>query len=283
MGEDVNNVARAQYPGGVLVEYDDGADAAVDDTMRLLVERPGTLIFEATFAAHGVLIRADILKSSREGFDLIEVKSTTSVKAHYYEDCAVQAWVLERAGLQTKAILLCHIDNQFVYPGNGDYRGLFRYEDVTKEVRERIGLVPEWIRHYRELLDGGEPDVEMGAHCTAPYSCPFIGYCRGEETEYPLRCIPHPRGTREVTVALIAEGIEDIRDIPEGRLRNERQEWVRRVTIAGKPELRPEAAEVGACHYPRYYLDFETVQFAIPIWECTRPFEIFAVSMVMPH
>ena len=34
-------------------------------------------------------------------------------------------------------------------------------------------------------------------------------------------------------------------------MRNERQKWVRRVTIAGKPELRPEAAEVGACDYPR--------------------------------
>ena len=274
VGEDVNDVARAQYPGGVLVDYDDGADAAIQETRRLLEERPGTPIFEATFTARGVLIRADILKSGQEGFELIEVKSTTSVKAHYYEDCAVQAWVLERAGLTVRTIRLCHIDNQFVYPGNGDYRGLFRAEDVTKEVRERIRVVPQWVQHYRELLTGGEPDVEMGSHCTAPYSCPFIGYCRGEETEFPLKCMPHPRGTREVTDALIAEGIEDIRDIPEGRLRNERQKWVRRVTIAGKPELRPEAAEVDTCGYPRYYLDFETVQFAIPIWEGTRPFEI---------
>ena len=201
VGNDVNDVARAQHPGGVLIEYDDGAQAAIEDTMRLLEERPGTPIFEATFAAHGVLVRADILKSRGVGFDLIEVKSTTSVKAHYYEDCAVQAWVLERAGLPVKAIRLCHIDNQFVYPGKGDYRGLFRNEDVTKEVRERIRAVPQWVQHYKELLDGVEPGVEMGSHCTAPYACPFIGYCRGEETEYPLRCMPHPVGTRDVTDA----------------------------------------------------------------------------------
>ena len=120
VGEDVNDVARAQYPGGALINYDDGVDAAIEDTRRLLEERPGTPIFEATLTAHGVLIRADILKSGQEGFELIEVKSTTSVKAHYYEDCTVQVWVLERAGLQVKAIRLCHIDNQFVYPGNGD-------------------------------------------------------------------------------------------------------------------------------------------------------------------
>lgn len=274
VGEDVNDVARAQYPGGVLVEYDsESLDAPIDETRRLLEERPGTPIFEATFSTDGVLVRADILKSRQEGFDLIEVKSTTSVKPHYYDDCAVQAWVLERAGLTLKDIRLCHIDNEFVYPGGGDYRGLFHLEDVTQEVRERIRSVPQWVQGCGEVLSGLEPHVEMGAHCTVPHSCPFIGYCRGEETEYPLRCMPRPRGSGEVIAGLIAEGIDDIRDIPEDRLANERQKWVRRVTIAGTPELRREAANVGAYGYPRYYLDFEAIQFAIPIWEGTRPFE----------
>lgn len=273
VGEDVNDVARAQYPGGVLVEYDDGPRAAIEETRRLLEGRSGTSIFEATFASDRVLVRADILKPYRDGFDLIEVKSTTSVKPHYFEDCAVQTWVLERAGLTVRDIRLCHIDGKFVYPGSGDYSGLFHLEDVSKEVRERIRSVPQWVQGCGEVLSGLEPDVDMGSHCTVPHSCPFIGYCRGEETEYPLRCMPRPRGSQEILNALIADGIEDIRDIPEGRLNNERQEWVRRVTIAGKPDLRSEAAEVGTSGYPRYYLDFEAIQFAIPIWEGTRPFE----------
>ncbi|MDE3000460.1 MAG: DUF2779 domain-containing protein [Gemmatimonadota bacterium] len=273
VGEDVNDVARAQYPGGVLVEFDNVPNAAIEETGRLLEERPGIPIFEATIAADGVLVRVDILESSRDGFDLIEVKSTTSVKPHYYDDCAVQTWVLERAGLTVKDIRLCHIDNGFVYRGGGDYRGLFHLEDVTKEVRERIRSVPQWAQGCGEVLSGLEPDIEMGAHCTVPHSCPFIGYCRGEETEYPLRCMPRPRGSAEVIAGLIAEGIDDIREIPEGRLANERQKWVRRATIAGTPELRQEAAVVGAYGCPRYYLDFEAIQFAIPIWEGTRPFE----------
>ena len=271
VGHDVNNVARAQYPGGVLISYDHGAEAAVEDTKRLLEEQPGTPIFEATFKAQDVLVRVDILKQCREGFELIEVKSSTSVKDHYYEDCAVQTWVLECAGIPVKAIRLCHIDNQFVYPGNGDYQGLFRHEDVTEEVRELSREVPQWVQRYREVLNDGEPEIEMGSQCTVPYDCPFIGYCRGEETEYPLRSLP--RVSHQLMDALTAEGIEDIRDIPEGRLSSTTQEWVRRVTIAGESELKPEAAEVDEYGYPRYYLDFETIQFAVPIWEGTRPYE----------
>ena len=181
--------------------------------------------------------------------------------------------VLECAGIPVKAIYLCHIDNQFVYPGNGDYRGLFHYEDITEEVQELSRAVPQWVEHYREMLNYDEPEIEMGDQCTDPYSCPFIDYCRGEETEYPLRYMPRPRGTRQVIDALTAEGIEDIRDIPEGRLTNEKQKWVRRVTIAGEPELKSEAVEVGEYGYPRYYLDFETIQFAVPIWEGTSPYK----------
>ncbi len=271
VGHDVNNVARAQYPGGVLISYDHGAEAAVEDTKRLLEEQPGTPIFEATFKAQDVLVRVDIFKQCREGFELIEVKSSTSVKDHYYEDCAVQTWVLECAGIPVKAIRLCHIDNQFVYPGNDDYQGLFRHEDVTEEVRELSREVPQWVQRYREVLNDGEPEIEMGSQCTVPYDCPFIGYCRGEETEYPLRSLPHV--SHQLMDALTAEGIEDIRDIPDGRLSSATQEWVRRVTIAGEPELKPEAAEVDEYGYPRYYLDFETIQFVVPIWEGTRPYE----------
>ena len=271
VGENVNEVARAQYPDGVLVSYDHGAEGAVEDTQRLLLEQPGTPIFEATFKAQDILVRADILKPCREGFELIEVKSSTSVKNHHREDCAVQTWVLKSAGIPIKAIYLCHIDKQFVYPGNGDYRGLFHYEDITEEVRELSRAVPQWVERYREALSTNEPEIEMGTQCTDPYPCPFIDYCRGEETEYPLRYLP--RISHQLIDALTAEGIEDIRDIPEGRLSSATQERVRRVTITGKPELRPEAAEVGEYGYPRYYLDFETIQFAVPIWEGTGPYK----------
>ncbi len=271
VGNEVNDVARVQYPDGVLVSYDHGAEAAVEETRRLLAEQSDTPIFEATFKAHDVLVRVDILKPCREGYELIEVKSSTSVKDHHRADCAVQTWVLECAGIPVKAIYLCHINNQFVYPGNGDYRGLFHYEDITEEVLELSRAVPKWVHRYREMLSGNEPEIEIGPQCTDPYPCPFIEYCRGEETEYPLRHLPYI--SRQRIDALTAEGIEDIRDIPEGRLSSATQKWVRRITITGDPELRPEAAEVGEYGYPRYYLDFETIQFAVPIWEGTRPYQ----------
>ena len=168
MGNEVNDIARAQYPDGVLVTYDHGAMAAVEDTKRLLKEQPDKPIFEATFEAQGVLVRVDILKPCPEGYELIEVKSSASVEDHYCEDSAVQAWVLECAGIPVKAIYLCHINTHFVYPGNGDYRGLFHYEDITQKVRELSREISQWVQHYKDMLNGGEPEIEMGPHCKNP-------------------------------------------------------------------------------------------------------------------
>ena len=108
-------------------------------------------------------------------------------------------------------------------------------------------------------------------HCRKPYDCVFLTYCRNGQSEYHVSTLPN--GGR-VVQELLNEGIEDIRDIPEGRLTNATQERVRRVTVAGRAELDDRAAEcLRDLPYPRYYLDFETIGPAIPIWAGTRPYQ----------
>ena len=53
-------------------------------------------IYEAAFTHDDVRIRADVLARTDGGaFDLIEVKSTTQVKASHQLDLAIQLYVLE--------------------------------------------------------------------------------------------------------------------------------------------------------------------------------------------
>ena len=55
---------------------------------------------------------------------------------------------------------------------------------------------------------------------------------------------------------------------------SETQLRIHRVTLEGKPELLTGAREfVETLPYPRFYLDFETVGPAIPIWPGTRPYQ----------
>ena len=131
-GNRVGELARTQYPGGLLIEGDDLAQA-LKDTKQALSQAPRP-IFEATFNAGGVLIRADILKPDQGGYRMVEIKSSTGVKDYHYEDSAVQTWVAKEAGVALTGIEIGHIDSTFVYPGGGDYGGLFSNADISEPV-----------------------------------------------------------------------------------------------------------------------------------------------------
>ena len=63
-------------------------------------------------------------------------------------------------------------------------------------------------------------------------------------------------------------------DVPESLL-NDRQRRVRDVTLSGKAYLDRAGARraLAADSSPTYFLDFETVMFAVPRWKGTRPYQ----------
>jgi hypothetical protein len=277
-GKRVGEVARSLHPDGVLVE-DESLSGALKTTRALLSGNNPRVLFEPAIEHDGVCVRADMLVPAKGRFDLIEVKSATAVKEHYYTDVAIQAFVLERAGLGLRRLTLQHINKDFVYPGGGRYHevkrngtinSLFVECDVTKEANSLMRSVSRWARDARKTLNGKLPP--RTSHCADPVPCEFLAHCYPEETKYPISCLPRIKETE--IAALARRGYQDIRDIPSGVLRNATQEWVRAVTVRGRADLRSGAREaLSLLPYPRYYFDFETINFAVPIWKGTRPYQ----------
>lgn len=274
VGNEVGEIARQLFGPGVLIGHQDALDRAIAETQERIFARPRPTLFEAAFRYSDVLVRADVLKPVRGGFDLIEVKSSTTVKDQYLNDCAIQAWVISRAGVPLRRIHVAHIDNTFVYQGDGNYTGLLVTEDVTAAVHECMTQVPGWVKRFKQVLVGKEPKITTGAHCGSPYQCPCFDYCRALEPAgppYPVEILPRPG---KLLLALREEGYVDLCKVPVSKLKNARHLRVRAASISGKPFLDPQAGkEVGKLVYPRFYLDFETVNFAVPRWAGTRPYQ----------
>lgn len=272
IGHAVGDLARRLFPGGTLIGHDAELSAALAQTAGL-VAQPGPLtLYEGTFRHDGVLVRADILVRDAAGrVRLVEVKASTGLKPVHHIDCAVQAWVLAGIGLAPHRIELGHINNQFVYPGNDDYDGLLTCIDLSDKVLPLLDEVPRWLAEYRAMLAGEMPEIGVGPQCRNPYVCAFLDYCSPPQPDFPVSRLP---GGGRAVWQLLEEGIDDIRDVPPGFLTSATQEWVRKVTVAGAAELRPAAGEaLRALPWPRYYFDFETVSFAVPVWAGTRPYQ----------
>ncbi len=272
-GTQVGELARSLYPEGLLIDADD-LRQAIENTANALKEhaRP---IFEATFQREGVLVRTDLLLPDAGYYRLVEVKSSTGVKEYHLADVAIQAWVVRDAGVKLSSVEIAHIDRSFVYPGKNDYRGLFAHADTTEQIRSFEKEVPDWINAARATLSGDEPDIAPGEQCHSPFDCSFITHCSpavdSDKDIIPPEILPY---SGSLAKQLRAEGFIDLRNVPEARLSKPKHLRIWRATKADTAELADEAGRsVRALGYPRYYIDFETIQFAIPLWAGTRPYD----------
>ncbi len=182
MGHAAGELARHRFPGGRLVDgsYVDHQQA-VDATRSLLSNVSVPAIYEAGFTFESIRTRVDVLSRAGQGsFDLIEVKSTASVKQEHYTDVAIQLYVIEGSVVPVNRAILMHLNRDYVYQG-GDHnlRELFTLQDVTDTARSFVeNAVPNKLREMWEVLQrDSEPDIATGPHCTSPHRCSFHGYC----------------------------------------------------------------------------------------------------------
>lgn len=269
-GNQVGDIAQQLYGTADSVEIAFDFKTMIAETKRLINGGADFPIFEATFRHEGVLIRADVLIPEGDGWHVIEVKASTSVKDYHVLDCAIQDWVLRNSGINVLSMSLAHINNQFVYAGDDNYDGLLIENDLTDDARKLEPAVLDLVAKARDAVTGPMPAVYVGAHCTKPYDCQFQSHCWPSDTEYPILGLG---GSRAKLGNFVALGAHDIRDVAAHDLTAATQQWIHRVTVSGEPEVIPGAREIlEALPYPRYYLDFETIGPAVPIWKGTRPY-----------
>ena len=135
IGHQVGDIAVEVYGRGegVYFEYDQGLHRALAQTRELMGRAVRAPLFEATLEHGGVLVREDVLLPDGDSWGIVEVKASTKVKKEHVQDCAIQAWVHEGAGYPLERIALAHIDNRWIYPGDGDYSGILAEVDLTEE------------------------------------------------------------------------------------------------------------------------------------------------------
>jgi hypothetical protein len=202
---------------------------------------------------------------------MIEVKASTKVRDSQITDAGIQTFVARGAGLDIERIELAHVNSQFVYAGDDDYRGLFTHADLTHAVVPLQEQIPAWIAAAQRDLAGPMPLIPTGSHCHTPFACEFMAFCAPTTAEYPVGLLPHGK---KLAQQLRDEGFADLRDIPIERLSGDDHQRIWRATTKGQAELLPGADEIlAALPWPRYYLDFETVGPAVPLWPQTRPYQ----------
>ena len=275
-GHVVGELAMQYFGHGVEVtnEYWD-VKGAVEATKKFIA-RGEDIIFEAT-AIHpidGGYSRIDILKrvDDSDEWDLIEVKSSTSVKDYHIDDMAFQYHVFYGAGYKIRKCFMMVLDNSYVRNGDIDPSQLLRLEEISGPVFAKQGEVVAVAGQLGYVLERkDEPDVSIGARCFAPFECDYKPYCWAHVPDYSVYNVFQKPKAEEiarhhgVTLEKLPEHIR-----PGGVKGLDVESYLSGETIVDRANI---AAFLGNIEYPLYFLDYETVMPAVPLFDGTRPFQ----------
>ena len=276
VGHAVGEFATRRYPGGLLIREDHlHHEEAVQTTTTAMKDPTVKSIYEAAFIYNGVRVRVDILeRTDTGGWNLVEVKSATSVKEIHLPDVAIQYYVLEGSGLKLDSAFLLHIDAEYVYDGTKlDPDGFFSSSDVTDQVRRRQDEVAARLSELKKMLNAAEPPrIQPSRHCHAPYLCEFWDHCTRHMPPHPILELPGIR--QEKIDDLTGMNLLEIKDIPETYPLTELQKRIRRCVVTDRVFMSGKIYnELKNVEYPIHFLDFETVGPAMPLYAGTRPYQ----------
>ena len=307
IGHIIGNLAKLRYKDGIEAGIEGNLDDNLKRTRNLLdLRKP---LFGAGFvsreenvtkqAAVDLYARADILvpaNGSRpaiitdpaidpvsdcpgrfpgKSWDIVEVKSSTGVKAVTIYDVAFQKYCYLKAGLDIRNVYVMHINSEYIRNGELDPFSIFKLVEVSEEVDRVLPHIKNDLRQMMRIISSDDiPETGVGKFCDSPFNCPLKARCWehvSDKSIFYLYSI-----TNKIARRMNDCGIEYIHEIPEGFsginykqkiqidcVKNSRS-WVDKPAIADF---------LNKIEYPLYFLDFETFASPVPLIENTRPYQ----------
>ena len=265
-GLEIHRRARQLYPDGKLVAPNNKT-AMQEETITLMNDPSVNTILEATFVIDDYITKVDVLKRKGKGWHMCEVKSSVNDKEEFIDDMAYTTMVFDQSGYNITGVSLLLISKDYRL-GMSDEE-LFIEIDHTDEVLARAGEFYAVLFDYVKTITGAptKPQPELRRDCK---SCPLFGDCMGMDIINHILEIP--RLSQPKFEQLREQNITCIEDIPDGFPLTENQSRVRACVISQQPfigdQLKDDLLNI---LWPAFYLDFETVMTAIPLYPDIPP------------
>ena len=265
-GAEIGLKARSLFSEGVFISAGSLANDAAE-TAELI--RPGgpSVLFEATFVVDGYAAKADVLTRIGDAWHVIEVKSNINLKQGLIDDLAYTLMVLGRAGLNVSKASLLLISREFRL-GN-DESDLFVRYDCTDDAQERaVQFQSNWDVIRDRTSAAVMPTPTLMPACK---TCLLFSECLGEGIDNHIFDIPRLSAKKVDVLADL--GVFQIENIPESFALTSRQARIRHAVVTGDPWVGPNLNEsLNTVQWPAYYLDFETMMTALPLYPETAPY-----------
>lgn len=151
-GHNVGDIARSYFGSYSVVEFEEDKNLMAENTKKL-IKNGIENIAEASFVYDGLYCAVDILRKNDDGFDIVEVKSSTNIKDIYIDDVAFQYYLLTQCGINVKKVQLMYINKYYERKGSLELDKLFVLEDCTEITKQKAMDVAKNIAEIRSYIE----------------------------------------------------------------------------------------------------------------------------------
>jgi hypothetical protein len=136
------------------------------------------------------------------------------------------------------------------------------------------GFVKEKVDRFKNILARKQmPDVDIGEHCYTPYACSFFNYCRKHIPEDSIFEFSGMHLSKKYE--LYKGGIVKLNDVPDHvpLSRNNKLQldtYKKNRLYVNRNAIKSFVSDL---NYPLFFMDFESFQPAVPLFDNSRPYQ----------
>lgn len=272
IGHMVGELACERFKGGVKIAAKPWETTSVTETMAVITSG-APAIFEAILETPTKEFCAvDILRNNNDDtWDIIEVKSTTDTHDYHILDASFQRYVCETSGIKIRNCYIMTLNNEYTRYGDLDLEQLFTLHDVTADLQDKATVEGE-IKRLRAILSSPELGIAISkAKCNKFYECGYKHHCWANVPSYSV--FDAFRG--KLADDIYSDHGADLRNLPVDLYSKQIHPgdiecFLNQCEVTDREALQCFLSEL---KYPLYFLDYETIGPAVPMFDNSRPYQ----------
>ncbi|MEM4271025.1 MAG: DUF2779 domain-containing protein, partial [Candidatus Pacearchaeota archaeon] len=235
-----------------------------------LVEQ-NKLQFKTKFTYENFITEIDALNLASEGWELYVLKPIANSKKINLLEAAYNFYILTKLGWDIKKIQLVTVNSKYLYKEQIFVNDYFVVHEITDKVLNLSKKLEENLHQIIEYLNYKESETHKLPKCKSLKECRNIKFCYGIESPQILEL----REIGSLLGDLVSKKIFSFEEIPPTTELSKVQKIQIESTLENREYINQDEINyfIKRLSYPIYFLDFETINPVVPLYENSKPFE----------
>ena len=276
-GEVVGQKVKGIFPKGVDIPFLKGDYLKMHDLTLKEINNGAEVIFEGSFLVDDIFIRVDVMHKTSSGWNIYEVKSSSSIKPEHKEDVGIQWLVLKQIKeLNLQDIYVITLDKEYSKQDDHKLQHFFKTTCLTDAVKTNQNNIATTLNNLKKISSmDSPPKIRKSSHPKKNHKCSLKEYCWPDGFEEKDSIFKLRKMWDSKKLALFEQGIDVFSKIKNISDYSDIQQIQIKSTINNKEIINKNIINdfISTISYPISYLDFETYSEPIPSHKNQKPNE----------